>query len=166
MGEIRFWVRIILFHFSPFTCILFHFLSRGPGCDGYFWHFRQGTIRGFRQFLFHTMGQRHTKTCGKKCDRFGDFVGDHYLEDFDFFFRGGEDLYVLPQNPRSFLAEQVSDPTTHKTFSGAAAFSISEALDMPSRRQHCGNWSPPAWTTQSVSHKKNPPWRTFLLHDA
>ena len=46
------------------------------------------------------------------------FVGTHYLEDFDFFFQGGEDLYVLPQNLRSVLADQVADPTTEDFFGG------------------------------------------------
>ena len=37
------------------------------------------------------------------------FVGTHYLEDFDFFHVGGEDMHVLPQNLRYFLADQISD---------------------------------------------------------
>eukprot|EP00934_Nitzschia_sp_Nitz4_P001925 Nitzschia sp. Nitz4//scaffold355_size15944//12272//13768//NITZ4_008868-RA/size15944-processed-gene-0.19-mRNA-1//-1//CDS//3329548951//1925//frame0 len=32
------------------------------------------------------------------------FVGTHYLDDFDFFFQGGEDLFVLPQNLKQYLA--------------------------------------------------------------
>lgn len=32
------------------------------------------------------------------------FVGTHYLEDFDFFFQGGEDLFVIPQNLKRYLA--------------------------------------------------------------
>ena len=31
------------------------------------------------------------------------FVGTHYLEDFDFFFQGGEDMFVLPQNLKDYL---------------------------------------------------------------
>ncbi len=31
------------------------------------------------------------------------FVGTHYLEDFDFFFQGGEDLFVIPQNLKHYL---------------------------------------------------------------
>ena len=46
------------------------------------------------------------------------FVGTHYLQDFDFFFQGGEDLYVLPQNLRSVLADQIEDPTTQDFFGG------------------------------------------------
>lgn len=32
------------------------------------------------------------------------FVGRHYANDFDFFILGGEDLFLLPQNMRSYLA--------------------------------------------------------------
>lgn len=31
------------------------------------------------------------------------FVGTHYLEQFDWFFQGGDDLFVLPQNLRNYL---------------------------------------------------------------
>jgi glycoprotein-N-acetylgalactosamine 3-beta-galactosyltransferase len=31
------------------------------------------------------------------------FVGTHYADDFDFFFIGGDDLFVLPQNLRNYL---------------------------------------------------------------
>jgi glycoprotein-N-acetylgalactosamine 3-beta-galactosyltransferase len=35
------------------------------------------------------------------------FVGTHYLEDFDFFFQGGEDLFVIPQNLKRFLQQML-----------------------------------------------------------
>lgn len=38
------------------------------------------------------------------------FVGKHYLEDFDFFFQGGDDLYVLPGNLRHYIKHAVADP--------------------------------------------------------
>uniref|UniRef100_A0A7S4RPB1 N-acetylgalactosaminide beta-1,3-galactosyltransferase n=1 Tax=Ditylum brightwellii TaxID=49249 RepID=A0A7S4RPB1_9STRA len=31
------------------------------------------------------------------------FVGTHYIDEFDFFFIGGDDLFVLPQNLREYL---------------------------------------------------------------
>lgn len=31
------------------------------------------------------------------------FVGTHYIDDFDWFFQGGDDLFVLPQNLRNYL---------------------------------------------------------------
>ena len=45
-------------------------------------------------------------------------MGTNYLEEFDFFFQGGEDLYVIPQNLRNFLADTVEDPTTEDFFGG------------------------------------------------
>eukprot|EP00532_Pseudo-nitzschia_australis_P018583 CAMPEP_0168292606 /NCGR_PEP_ID=MMETSP0142_2-20121227/7255_1 /TAXON_ID=44445 /ORGANISM="Pseudo-nitzschia australis, Strain 10249 10 AB" /LENGTH=198 /DNA_ID=CAMNT_0008240459 /DNA_START=17 /DNA_END=613 /DNA_ORIENTATION=- len=46
------------------------------------------------------------------------FVGTHYLEDFDFFFQGGEDMYVLPENLRHYLADAIADPATEDFFGG------------------------------------------------
>lgn len=33
------------------------------------------------------------------------FVGTHYIDDFDFFFQGGEDLFVIPQNLKRYLRD-------------------------------------------------------------
>jgi glycoprotein-N-acetylgalactosamine 3-beta-galactosyltransferase len=33
------------------------------------------------------------------------FVGTNYLEEFDFFFQGGEDLFVIPQNLKRYLKD-------------------------------------------------------------
>ena len=46
------------------------------------------------------------------------FVGTHYLEDFDFFMIGGDDMYVMPQNLRDFLGDQVEDPTREHYYGG------------------------------------------------
>jgi len=35
------------------------------------------------------------------------FVGTHYLEEFDFFFQGGEDLFVIPQNLKRYLGKML-----------------------------------------------------------
>ena len=40
------------------------------------------------------------------------YVGKHYADDFDYFFLGGDDLFVLPQNLRSYLAT-VGSPDDH-----------------------------------------------------
>lgn len=42
-----------------------------------------------------------------------DFVGRNYLEDFDYFFIGGEDLFVLPQNLRAYLKTLGSPEDLH-----------------------------------------------------
>jgi glycoprotein-N-acetylgalactosamine 3-beta-galactosyltransferase len=33
------------------------------------------------------------------------FVGTHYLDDFDFFYQGGDDLFVIPQNLKRYLQQ-------------------------------------------------------------
>jgi glycoprotein-N-acetylgalactosamine 3-beta-galactosyltransferase len=33
------------------------------------------------------------------------FVGTHYLDDFDFFFQGGDDMFVIPQNLKRYLQQ-------------------------------------------------------------
>ena len=35
------------------------------------------------------------------------FVGTHYLDDFDFFYLGGEDLFVIPQNLKWYLQQML-----------------------------------------------------------
>lgn len=52
------------------------------------------------------------------------FVGTHYLEDFDFFHMGGDDMHVLPQNLRYFLADQISDPTMEDYYGGRRFLSM------------------------------------------
>jgi glycoprotein-N-acetylgalactosamine 3-beta-galactosyltransferase len=37
------------------------------------------------------------------------FVGTHYLDDFDFFYQGGEDLFVVPQNLKRYLQQMMED---------------------------------------------------------
>jgi glycoprotein-N-acetylgalactosamine 3-beta-galactosyltransferase len=54
-----------------------------------------------------------------------DFVGRNYLEDFDFFFMGGEDLFVLPQNLRAYLKTLGSPEDLHfagRRFDAGRAF--------------------------------------------
>ena len=62
--------------------------------------------------------QRKQNTQWQKVRSIWRFVGTHYLEDFDFFFQGGEDLYVLPQNLRNYLSTAVDDPGRDDFFGG------------------------------------------------
>ena len=73
------------------------------------------------------------------------FVGTHYLEEYDWFFIGGDDLFVLPHNLKTYLASLARkdgvDPGTHEYFvgrrfnpggkqyfnSGGAGYSLSRA---------------------------------------
>lgn len=50
------------------------------------------------------------------------FVGEHYLDAFDWFFIGGDDLYVLPHNLKTYLAslayKDKADPKLREYFVG------------------------------------------------
>lgn len=50
------------------------------------------------------------------------FVGGNYLDDFDWFFIGGDDLFVLPHNLKTYLASLAhkdgADPKTKEYFVG------------------------------------------------
>jgi glycoprotein-N-acetylgalactosamine 3-beta-galactosyltransferase len=37
------------------------------------------------------------------------FVGTHYLDKFDFFYQGGDDMFVIPQNLKRYLQEKMDD---------------------------------------------------------
>lgn len=41
------------------------------------------------------------------------FVGEHYADRFDYFFLGGEDLFVIPENLRAYLATLGSPDDDH-----------------------------------------------------
>lgn len=71
------------------------------------------------------------------------FVGENYLDEFDWFFIGGDDLFVLPHNLKTYLASLVhkdgTDPKTKEYFvgrrfnggsyfnSGGAGYTLSQA---------------------------------------
>jgi glycoprotein-N-acetylgalactosamine 3-beta-galactosyltransferase len=88
------------------------------------------------------------------------FVGTHYLVDFDWFFIGGDDVFVLPHNLKTYLASlshrDGNDPKTKEYFvgrrlktrrhdyfnSGGAGYSLSQAalrkfLAVMDDAQHC-----------------------------
>mmetsp|Transcript_21920 Transcript_21920/g.54256 ORF Transcript_21920/g.54256 Transcript_21920/m.54256 type:complete len:485 (+) Transcript_21920:136-1590(+) len=89
----------------------------GPGCDGFLAFSTRDDPRIPAISLKHE-GKEEYSNMWQKVRSIWRFVGTHYLEDFDFFFQGGEDLYVLPQNLRSVLADLVEDPTTEDFFGG------------------------------------------------
>lgn len=46
-----------------------------------------------------------TKTCGKRRVPFGAYIHDNYVDDFDYFWLGGDDQVVIVENLRNFLAQ-------------------------------------------------------------
>jgi len=89
----------------------------GPGCDGFLAFSTRDDPRIPAISIPHD-GQEEYSNMWQKIRSIWRFVGTHYLEDFDFFFQGGEDLYVMPQNLRNFLADEVSDPAKDDYFGG------------------------------------------------
>jgi len=89
----------------------------GPGCDGFLAFSTKDDPRIPSISLPHD-GPEEYGNMWQKVRSIWRFVGTHYLEDFDFFFQGGEDLYVLPQNLRNYLADAVEDPTKDDFFGG------------------------------------------------
>lgn len=89
----------------------------GPGCDGFLAFSTKDDPRIPAISLPHD-GPEEYENMWQKVRSIWRFVGTHYLEDFDFFFQGGEDLYVMPQNLRTFLADSVEDPTKEDFFGG------------------------------------------------
>ena len=49
-------------------------------------------------------GPEHYNNMWQKVRSIWHFVGTHYAADFDWFFQGGDDLFVLPQNLRNYLS--------------------------------------------------------------
>jgi len=89
----------------------------GPGCDGFLAFSTKDDPRIPAISLPHEGKEEYTNMW-QKVRSIWRFVGTHYLEDFDFFFQGGEDLYVLPENLRTVLADMVTDPTKEDFFGG------------------------------------------------
>mmetsp|Transcript_7883 Transcript_7883/g.23184 ORF Transcript_7883/g.23184 Transcript_7883/m.23184 type:complete len:533 (+) Transcript_7883:113-1711(+) len=89
----------------------------GPGCDGFLAFSTRDDPRLPAISLPHD-GREEYNNMWQKVRSIWRFVGTHYLDDFDFFFQGGEDLYVLPQNLRSYLADAIEDPSGEDFFGG------------------------------------------------
>jgi len=89
----------------------------GPGCDGFLAFSTRDDPRLPAISLPHE-GPEEYNNMWQKVRSIWRFVGTHYLEDFDFFFQGGEDMYVLPENLRHYLADAIADPATEDFFGG------------------------------------------------
>ncbi|KAL3916477.1 MAG: hypothetical protein SGARI_007948, partial [Bacillariaceae sp.] len=79
------------------------------GCDGFLAFSTRSDPRIPAISLPHD-GPEEYNNMWQKVRSIWSFVGSHYLDDFDFFFQGGDDLYVMPQNLRSYLKNAVADP--------------------------------------------------------
>lgn len=80
----------------------------GSGCDGFLAFSTLSDPRIPTISLPHE-GKEAYENMWQKVRSIWHFVGTHYLDDFDFFFQGGEDLFVIPQNLKEYLST-VGDP--------------------------------------------------------
>ena len=80
----------------------------GPGCDGFLAFSTASDPRIPAISLPHT-GKEEYENMWQKVRSIWAFIGQHYLEEFDFFYMGGEDMYVLPQNLKNFLSNYNPD---------------------------------------------------------
>lgn len=85
-------------------------------CDGFlaFSNYSDPRIPAYR--LVHE-GPEDYYNMWQKVRSIWKFVGTHYLDQFDWFFQGGDDLFVLPQNLRNYL-RTLDDPQHQDHFVG------------------------------------------------
>ncbi|KAG7354919.1 galactosyltransferase [Nitzschia inconspicua] len=79
------------------------------GCDGFLAFSTKSDPRIPAISIPH-QGEESYDNMWQKVRSMLEFVGKHYLEDFDFIFQGGDDLFVMPGNLRNYLKHAVSDP--------------------------------------------------------
>ena len=73
------------------------------GCDGFLAFSTESDPRIPAISIPHD-GEESYNNMWQKVRSIWRYVDEHYADDFDFFFLGGDDLFVLPQNLRSYLA--------------------------------------------------------------
>ena len=78
------------------------------GCDGFLAFSTASDPRIPAMNIEHD-GPEEYNNMWQKSRSIWHFAGTHYLEQFDFFFIGGDDMFVIPQNLREYLGT-VGDP--------------------------------------------------------
>jgi len=127
------------------------------GCDGFLAFSTESDPRLPAISLEHE-GPEAYKNMWQKVRSIWKFVGTHYIDDYDWFFIGGDDLFVLPHNLKTYLASLAhkdgTDPKTKEYFvgrrfnegsyfnSGGAGYTLSRAtlrkfLANMEDAQHC-----------------------------
>lgn len=91
------------------------------GCDGFLAFSTESDPRLPAISLPHDGPEEYTNMW-QKVRSIWRFVGENYLEDHDWFFIGGDDLFVMPHNLKTYLAsltnKDQSDPKTKEYFVG------------------------------------------------
>lgn len=91
------------------------------GCDGFLAFSTESDPRLPAISLEHE-GPEEYGNMWQKIRSMWKFVGTHYLDDYDWFFIGGDDLFVLPHNLKTYLASLThkdgTDPKSKEYFVG------------------------------------------------
>ena len=91
------------------------------GCDGFLAFSTESDPRLPAVALAHD-GLEEYDNMWQKVRSIWKFVGEHYLDDFEWFFIGGDDLFVLPHNLKTYLASLMykdkADPTRDEYYVG------------------------------------------------
>ncbi|KAI2488689.1 glycoprotein-N-acetylgalactosamine 3-beta-galactosyltransferase [Fragilaria crotonensis] len=114
------------------------------GCDGFLAFSTESDPRIPAISLPHD-GEESYDNMWQKVRSIWRFVHKHYTDDFDFFILGGDDLFVLPQNLRSYLAvgapdsrvfagRPLGDPGTFIIREVLGTFSLGERSSFLSKR--------------------------------
>lgn len=94
-----------------------------PRCDGFLAFSTTSDPRIPAMAIEHE-GKEEYNNMWQKSRAIWKFIGDHYLEDFDYFFLGGEDLFVVADNLRAYLSTLSSPDDDHfvgRRFKGGGA---------------------------------------------
>ena len=81
-----------------------------PGCDG-FVAFSTASDPALNAISIPHDGREEYNNMWQKVRSMWKYVAAHYLDQYDWFFIGGEDLYVIPQNLRDYLATRPGPET-------------------------------------------------------
>jgi hypothetical protein len=87
-------------------------LTYGYKCDG-FLAFSTETVPELGLIHVHHAGLESYQNMWQKVRSIWMYIREHYSEDYDFFHLGGDDMYVLVENMRQFLASLPNDEPLH-----------------------------------------------------
>ena len=80
-----------------------------PRCDGFVAFSTESDPR-IPAYGIHHEGKEEYNNMWQKSRAIWKFIGDHYLQDYDYFFLGGDDLFVIVDNLRAYLGSLSPGP--------------------------------------------------------
>eukprot|EP00547_Thalassionema_nitzschioides_P010634 CAMPEP_0194257430 /NCGR_PEP_ID=MMETSP0158-20130606/39014_1 /TAXON_ID=33649 /ORGANISM="Thalassionema nitzschioides, Strain L26-B" /LENGTH=227 /DNA_ID=CAMNT_0038996467 /DNA_START=238 /DNA_END=917 /DNA_ORIENTATION=+ len=87
----------------------------GPRCDGFLAFSTESDPRIPAISIPHD-GPESYENMWQKVRSIWKFVHNHYLDDFDYFFLGGDDLFVIPDNLKVYLSTLSDDSAAENAF--------------------------------------------------